>query len=325
MSQAVQKVMKRFLVAILFLFMAAPGLSAASQDTYRAAYDIGYADGTEAGKQDRSGSRPFDFANRADYQGGLNGFDDQIHDRDVFIVGYRRGFEDGYEVGYGLTDSPPPAPDSAASPVAPASARQSNLTGRTIVPAGTEISIRLRETLSSQRNERDDEFRAEVLKGVEVDSVVAIPAGSQVYGSITHVKRAGRIRGRSEMNLRFDEIELPSGNRFPLEATVVSIEEQADEDVKDEEGTIQGKGTKGKDAKQIGFTTGIGALIGVLTGGGSGAKVGAAVGAIGGSAGVLATRGRDIVLPSGTELQIKLDQEATVPTGLLRPGGAGNR
>jgi type IV secretion system protein VirB10 len=317
--------MKRFLVAILFLSMAAPAFSLASQDTYRAAYDIGYADGTAAGKQDYRGSKPFDFANRAGYQDGLNGFDDQIHDRDVFVVGYRRGFEDGYEVGYGLTESAPPAPKPAANPVPPASAQQSNLTGRTVVPAGTQISIRLRETLSSQRNERDDEFRAEVLKGVEVNSLVVIPAGSQIYGTITHVKRAGRIRGRSEMNLRFDEIELPSGSRFPLEATVVSVEEQADEEVKDDEGTIQGTSTKGKDAKKIGFTTGIGALIGVLTGGGSGAKVGAAVGAVGGSAGVLATRGRDIVLPSGTELQIKLDQEVAVPTGLLRPGGAGNR
>jgi type IV secretion system protein VirB10 len=314
--------MKKFLLAILFLSMVAPAFSVANQDTYRAAYDLGYADGTAAGKQDHSGSKPFDFANRAGYQDGLRGFDDQVHDRDVFVVGYRRGFEDGYEVGYGLAGSSPSpsSPDPAASPAAPASAQQSNLTGRTVVPAGTQISIRLRETLSSQRNERDDEFRAEVLKGVEVNSVVAIPAGSQIYGTITHVKRAGRIRGRSEMNLRFDEIVLPSGSRFPLEATVVSVEEQAEEEVKDEEGTIQGKSTKGKDARKIGFTTGIGALIGVLTGGGSGAKVGAAVGAIGGSAGVLATRGRDIVLPSGTELQIKLDQEAAVPTGLLRPG-----
>ena len=310
--------MKKAFESILFMLLAVSAVSAASQDTYRAAYDIGYADGTEAGKQDRSDSRPFDFANRIGYQDGLNGFDEQIHDHDVFVVGYRRGFEDGYEVGYGLSESS--QPDSASRAVGSTAESQSSLTGRSVVPAGTEISIRLQETLSSQRNERDDPFRAEVLKNVEVNSVTIVPAGSQIYGTITHVKRAGRIRGRSEMNLRFDDLELPSGIRFPVEATVVSIEEQADEDVKDDEGTIQGKGDKGSDVKKIGFTTGIGALIGVLTGGTSGAKVGAAVGAVGGSAGVLATRGRDIVLPSGTELQIRLDQEATVPTGLLRPG-----
>ena len=309
--------MKRFLGTILFLLLAVTALSAASQDTYRVAYDIGYADGTEAGKQDRGDSRPFDFANEIGYQDGLNGFDEQIHDRDVYVVGYRRGFEDGYEVGYGLNEPSQPAPAGRAD--GSTVGQQSSLTGRTVVPVGTEISIRLLETLSSQRNERDDEFRAEVLKSVEVNSVVAIPAGSQIYGTITYVKRAGRIRGRSEMNLRFDELELLSGTRLPMEATVVSIEKQADEGVKDDEGTIQGNGNKGGDAKKIGFTTGIGALIGVLTGGSSGAKVGAAVGAVGGTAGILATRGRDIVLPSGTELQIRLDQEATVPTGLLRP------
>lgn len=310
--------MKRFLGTILCLFLTVVGASALAQDTYRAAYDLGYADGLEAGRQDRAGSRPFDFANRPGYQDASNGFDNQIHDRDAFVVGFRRGFEDGYEVGYGLgaTSQQDPADASAARN----GDKRSNLTGRSVVPAGTDISIRLLQTLSSQRNERDDTFSAEVLKNVEVGSEVVIPSGSQVFGTITHVKRAGRIRGRSEMNLRFDEIELPSGTRLPVEATVVSIEDQADENVKDEEGTIQGKGTKGSDAKKIGFSTGIGALIGVLTGGSSGAKVGAAAGAVGGSVGVLATRGRDVLLPFGTELQIRLDEDASVPTGLLRPG-----
>jgi hypothetical protein len=174
--RVVKKSMKRVFGSILFMLLTMIAASAASQDTYRAAYDIGYADGTEAGKQDWGDSRPFDFANRIGYQDGLNGFNEQTHDRDVFVVGYRRGFEDGYEVGYGLSESSQPGPASSA--VGSTAGQQTGLTGRSAVPAGTEISIRLRETLSSQRNERDDEFRAEVLKNVEVNSVVIVPAGS---------------------------------------------------------------------------------------------------------------------------------------------------
>ena len=89
-------------------------------------------------------------------------------------------------------------------------------------------------------------------------------------------------------------------------------------EVKDEEGTIQGKGSKSSDLKRVGGGAGIGALIGVLTGGGKGAKIGAAVGAIAGGAGTLATRGNDIVLYPDTELVIRLNRDAAVSSGILR-------
>ena len=87
----------------------------AQQETTRIAYDSGYSDGFESGKRDRGEKRPFDFANQPAYQNAQRGFDEQVHDRDVYTGAYRRGFEDGYEVGYGLgrnlraVPSPPPS------------------------------------------------------------------------------------------------------------------------------------------------------------------------------------------------------------------------
>jgi type IV secretion system protein VirB10 len=288
-------------------------------DTYREAYESGFTDGVDSGRKDWERRGPFDFASNLSYQDANRGFRSDLHDRDVYVVAYRRGFEDGYGEGYGLGGGAKVSATAGQPLVSTEGVTQQGQEGHTHrLLIGTRIHIRLLETLSTQRNERGDRFRAEVLRDVLVGEEIAVPAGSAVSGTITHLKRAGRIRGRSEMNLHFDAIELPSGVRVPLAATVASIEQRADEEVKDEEGVIEGKSGTSRDVKRVGAATGIGALIGILAGGGKGAKVGAAVGLATGAAGVLATRGSDIVLYPDTELTIQLEREAVFSQGILR-------
>jgi hypothetical protein len=297
---------------LFFCLLAVVGVRA---ETYREAYDIGYTDGVKVGREDRDRAGPFDFANNPRYQSADRGFDPAVHDRETYLVAYRRGFEDGYEEGYGLDRSPVQggkAASTAAKPTARANSRDNYA-----LAVGTEIQLRLLEALSTGKNQRGDPLRAEVLEEVLVGEEIAIPAGTKVTGVIAHLKRAGRIRGRSELNLDFHEIELPNGRRIPLAATVVSIEERSDEKVKPDEGTIQGGSGATGDVKRVGAATGIGALIGMLAGGGRGAKTGAAIGAAAGTAGVLATRGSDTVLYPGTELVIRLDREVVFPKGIL--------
>lgn len=287
-----------------------------AQDTYREGYDAGYTDGVEAGSRDRNEGQPYDFANKMAYQEASRGFDDNSHDRDVYAVAFQRGFEDGYEEGYGLGRGRQAPQGSSTS--AQRSFPSVAVSGRTTVPKGTQMRVRLLQTLTTQRNEIGDDFRAEVVEPLLIDGEEVISARTRIYGVISHLKRAGRIKGRSEMNLKFTQIDLPHGNSVPIEASVVSVEERRDEEVKDDAGTVQGPGEKGKDAKKVGTSTGIGALIGILTGGAKGAKIGAAVGAVAGLAGVLATRGSDMVLHSETELVIRLDQDISLSTGVLR-------
>lgn len=304
-------------IAILLIMLAFWGQVdlSAQPGTYQEAYDNGYSDGIAAGEADRSGHRPFDFANKALYQEGLRGFDSQVHQRDVYQVAYRRGFEDGYEAGYGLnrTDSPEPPP--FASSVQPA--RTSPQAGRTIVPQGAEILVRLNQTLTTQRNESGDQFQAEIVRPVELGNQAVIPSGSRMRGTITHLKRPGRIRGRAEMTLNFEELTLPDGTVLPIEGTVVSVEPRRFDKVDSDDGTLQAPGEKGDDVKKVGVSAGIGALIGILAGGG--ARTGAAIGAVAGMGGVLASRGSDLLLPAETELMIRLERDLTVPTGILRP------
>ena len=70
--------------------------------------------------------------------------------------------------------------------------------------------------------------------------------------------------------------------------------------------TKKGEATKGEDATKVGAGAGVGAVIGGLLGGGSGAAKGAAIGGAAGAGAVLATRGREIELPAGSNVNATL-------------------
>ncbi len=292
-------------------------------ETYREAYDFGYRDGAASGAGDRKQGKPFDLANKKDFQQAERGLDPNRHDREVFLVAYRRGFEDGYEKGYGLDSRPSPPEASPAPPSKPieranspknpprpiSSAPSGPLAMEGQVPLGTELLIELQDELSTRSNERGDPFRARVVRDVSISGKVLVPRGAVVSGSIAFVKRAGRIRGRAQMNLKFEELRFPDGRVTYLEATLVGVEPGGGERVDGGEGTVVGESSRGADAKTVAGSSGIGALIGLVVVGRGGAGAGAAAGAVAGLASVLVTRGRDAILEAGTQLTIKLTQE----------------
>ncbi len=293
-------------------------------ETYREAYDFGYRDGAASGANDRKQGKPYDLANKKDFQQAERGLDPGRHDREVFLVAYRRGFEDGYEKGYGLDSKagsaggdPPLPPKPVVEPRVnppkgvppPASHSSGPLVMDGQVPLGTELLIELQDELSTRSNERGDPFRARVARDVSLNGKVLVPRGAIVSGSIAFVKRAGRIRGRAQMNLKFEELRFPDGRVSYLEAALVGVEPRGGEKVDGGEGTVVGESSRGEDAKTVAGSSGIGALIGLVVVGRGGAGAGAAAGAVAGLASVLVTRGRDAHLEAGTQLTIKLTQE----------------
>ncbi len=75
---------------------------------------------------------------------------------------------------------------------------------------------------------------------------------------------------------------------------------------------FRGEATKGEDATKVGAGAGIGAVIGGMLGGGDGAAKGAAIGGAAGTGTVLATRGREVALASGTDVNATLASEIEV-------------
>ncbi len=182
-----------------------------------------------------------------------------------------------------------------------------------IIPARTEIPLELTSGLSSRTAYAGESVYCRTVYPITVNNQIVIPVGSYVEGVITQVKRPGRIHGKAQIGIRFGSITLPSGVTKPMFATLSGYAGNGREGFKRDESKIEGEGTKGKDAETVAVTgaegAGIGSIASISSGhSGAGAAVGGASGALGGLIYVLATRGREIVLRPGTDLQLELSR-----------------
>lgn len=306
-----QKVL--ILLVVLVILHCPAVIGQGKEDTYRFAYDQGFTEGEIAGRADRQENEGYDYSKWPEFLIAEKGFDEAAHDPEVYSVAFRRGFKDGYENGFDnpvpelrrsgearAADTPSPADDFSDNP-------------DYIVPGGTRLIVRILDPLSTEFNSQGDGFISELAEDYELAEGVVIREGTRVYGSISRLKRAGRIRGRAEMELQFSRMEISRGYSLSLNAKMVGLIQNPMRRIESEDSTItQNSGVKG-DLGRIGASAGIGALIGVITGGGGGAGRGAVVGAAGGLVGTVITRGDDINLLSETEVIIRLADDLIVP------------
>ena len=193
-----------------------------------------------------------------------------------------------------------PAPSSAASSAAaPSSSSSSTSTastrpaGTVEIPVGTEIDVRLQNALNSGTNQVEDRFEATTLVDVGVNSRIVIPAGSLMRGVLTQVEPATRTNRTARMTVSFDQVTV-NGQAYAIRGTVSQA--------------IEGSGIKGETAR-IGTGAGVGAVIGGLLGGFKGALAGIL---IGGGGTIAATEGKEVQLPQGTVLRVRLDSPAYI-------------
>ena len=178
--------------------------------------------------------------------------------------------------------------DSAA-PAPAAKAAEPELREVTI-PAGTTLRLTLQSAVGSDSSHVEDTVRAELRQTVSVEGTPVLPAGTEVVGAVTDVKRSGRVKGRALVAYRFNSLRA-EGERYDIKTAPLSHQAAA---------------TKGEDAKKIGIGAGAGAAIGAIFGGGSGAAKGAAIGGGAGTGVVLATRGKEVHLGPGAQVTTRL-------------------
>ena len=223
------------------------------------------------------------------------------------------------------------APNSTTqSTTTPTVETRTNTASSTMTPgthsiaAGTEIHAVLDTPLSTKTSNVGDRFTATVNDPVMGnDGSTAIPAGSKISGEVVQAdqgKMLPSLRGKGSLNLRFDQVMLPSGKSFPLHATLQSVTDTKGKQTAsaNSEGQVQG-GMKGTTAaKDVGIGAGVGTLAGLIFGS---ALKGLAVGAIAGGGYVLATQGKDVNIPAQSGLVLKLDQPLTVSSSGGSTGG----
>jgi hypothetical protein len=164
------------------------------------------------------------------------------------------------------------------------------------IPRGTRLPLVLTTAVASDTSAVEDRVTARVARDVVVQGTTVIPEGSQVVGRVTHVGQSGRVKGLASLTVRFHTLTVGARTY----------------DIAPEPLRWQADSTKGKDAQKIGLGAGAGAVVGGLLGGRKGAVVGATAGGAGGTGVVLATRGQEVEVASGTRLDATLADPVAV-------------
>jgi hypothetical protein len=187
------------------------------------------------------------------------------------------------------------------------------------VPTGTKVLLVLKNTVSSRNAKVGDGVFLETTFPVVEGNRVVIPAGTYVQGVVDAVKRSGRVKGRAELLLHFTTLIYPNGYTVTMPGSLESADSADTQKVKDQEGTVQADGTKGKDAGAIATTTGTGVLIGGLSRGLKGGLVGGGIGAAVGVATAMLTRGDEVRLESGTSVEMSLQRPLDLDLNRIDP------
>jgi hypothetical protein len=163
------------------------------------------------------------------------------------------------------------------------------------VPSGTEIDVRLTNALNSGTAQVEDRFEGTTLVDLNINGRTVIPAGSVMRGVVTAVDPATRTNRTAKMTVSFDQVTI-NGRAYPIRGTVTQ--------------TIQGEGIKGE-AGRIATGAGVGAVLGGILGGVKGAILGTVIGGGGITA---ATEGKEVELPQGSVLRVRLDSPVQIQT-----------
>lgn len=184
------------------------------------------------------------------------------------------------------------------------------------VETGTKIPLSLINSISTKHSGQGDRVYLETVFPILAGGRIVIPPGSFVNGTVTEVKRPGRVKGRGELYLRFDSLTLANGVTRDFRGRIGGVDGRGGEELDKKEGKVISEGNKGNDTRTIAETAAAGASIGVIAGSAAknaamGAGIGAAAGAAAGIAGVLLTRGPDAVLAKGSTIEMVLDRPIT--------------
>jgi len=224
----------------------------------------------------------------------------------------------------------PPAQASPANATHPSAGPAPAPAPRTyVVPAGTRVLLQLRSGIDTRSAKPGDGVYLSSIFPVVVGNHVMIPPGVYVQGVVDRVQRAGRVRGRAQLDMHFTSMIFPNGSVVEIPGMVNNLPGAKDQSVKkDGEGTVEQAGDKGRNAGEtakiaIPAGAGVGTIAGAvnghpLEGGLAGVGVGlATVGLVS-----LFTRGADVHIPAGTQVEMVLQRPLVLEQENLA-GGAG--
>src|SRR6476469_9942277 len=167
-----------------------------------------------------------------------------------------------------------------------------------LVPVGTDLKVRINETLSSKDSRIGDRFTATVINPTRFDE-------ARLNGHVSSIQKSGKIKGRTSMNLAFDSVELRDGRKATLHGYVTRVYGEGSGRADNEGGVESGSRTK-QSVKRAGIGATVGAIVGGIAGGGKGAAIGLIVGGAGGAGSLAVNGSKELKIDSGTEMLVRV-------------------
>lgn len=189
--------------------------------------------------------------------------------------------------------APNPQPPSSPNPQPPAT-----LPAQLTLKAGTYVTVRIDQFLSSDRNHVGDAFAATLARPIMVDGWVVAERGQTLGGRVSEVKRA-RGTGISRLGVQLTDIPLSDAQQVPVQTSLISR---------------QGPSAAGRAVGAIAGTTAFGAAVGAAAAWGTGAAWGAGAGFVAATLGVLLSHGYPAIIPPESLLTFRIDQPVTIST-----------
>jgi len=164
------------------------------------------------------------------------------------------------------------------------------------VPVGTTMTVQTIDPIDSSTSHTGDQYRASLAEPIVVGNQVVVPKNADVHLRLSELKSAGHISGKSELQIDLASIDY-QGKSFPVVANLYDLS-----------GSSRGKDS----TKKIVGGAIIGGVLGGVFGGGKGAAIGAGIGGGAGTAVQVATKGKQVRVPSETKIGFELKQPITI-------------
>jgi hypothetical protein len=193
--------------------------------------------------------------------------------------------------------APAPVEIRKPDPVAEEARRKQREPNKVTIPAGTQIVVRLQETLAADHVQAGDPFHATLDAPLEVGGFVLAERGARAVGRVVESDRAGKVKGVSKLALELTQFTTSDGQTVMIQSEAFARE---------------GGTSKKSDAAKIGAGAAVGAALGAIFGGGKGAAIGAGAGGGAGAGTVLMTRGKPAVIEVETRIPFATKGEVTV-------------
>jgi type IV secretion system protein VirB10 len=201
------------------------------------------------------------------------------------------------------------------------------------VPAGTKVLLQLRSSVNTKSAKPGDGVYLASTFPVVVGNRVMIPAGVYVQGVVDRVARAGHVKGKAQLDMHFTSIIFPNGSVVEIPGLVNSIPGAKKQSVRDDgEGTIEQEGDKTRNMGKVAeVSIPTGGTVGSIGGLGSGHPLAGGIAGIGAglaAAGLVSlfTRGADVNIESGTQVEMVLQRPLILEqenlAGVGAPGSA---